>query len=631
MGLNQSFRQVFVTNSPALLAQGKTVENLAVGQIAILDGHTNRAVTAPTYATSKSLSFVWGTPDIEGRVTLMTGVPNENIYSKLVKGKKIKGWRGKAAKRGRNQIVTVGFSGDVTDTDTLFAYGGDVRHLFLNLTGAPIDKFYTKQGLMRQYSYEVPFTDNCSTDCEAVGSEAIAENLVAQINSDPQVNRFIKASVVKSCAVGDTTPCYRFEVSVCDTRDQIALGLVQAQYPDFKVTRKGVNGANSVYEIIKDTNTLPAALSNAGFVVIPNCDVCPAGYTREAGGFVYTVAAADSSSNISSTLVSKINAAHPTASAYAVKVSNGNYVVVTQIQLTTSQVETAIEASSGPAVSAVVFKYETNRDICVITTPTTTAWTLVETLQKFSKTYRVTVADSVCGTTRLADIQAAYPDLTVSLVDADGDCVHTYEATVESNCVPISCSLDEVKFTAPVPFEQSRWVEVPGTSTANCLCGIKIETAFVNRITNECTYDHFSYEADPVHIHVSSFDPDYNNSPSRKEWNVKQIQSIQYPAGHGVEIRKWEQRSKSYDLRERSHNPVVREIEGSEFIADPNKFYDEYVLEFDFDYKTGGWSEKYVDSYHLFFYFPEGNGKTFETAINAYIASVGSDLDPVIL
>ena len=55
--LNQSFSQVFVTNSSAILASGSTVANLAVGQIGIIDANTYFATTTPTYAINKALKI----------------------------------------------------------------------------------------------------------------------------------------------------------------------------------------------------------------------------------------------------------------------------------------------------------------------------------------------------------------------------------------------------------------------------------------------------------------------------------------------------------------------------------------------------------------------------------------------
>lgn len=634
---NQSFKMVFVSNNPSLLAQGSTVDKLAVGQLGIIDSKTGTGVTSPTYATSKALEFVLGTPDL-GDTPLLSGIFNSHIFSKIVKGKNITGFRGKKAKRAKNQVIVIGNSGDVTDTDSLIVKKGETKRLYVTLTGRPIDKLYTKQGLTRSYVFESSLNADCEDTCATENPLTVAESIVKQINGDKFVNRFIKASVVKSCNPAldpeTTQTVYKFQLKVCDTQDNLALGLVQSQYPTLSVKRVGVEGALSVYEVQKTVNSAPSAFSNAGITLIPNCDTCPTGYTKEVAGFVYTVVAEDADADISATIVSKINGAHAGAATAAVKLSNDNYVVVTQLELTVSQIEAAIEASSGPAVSSVVFKYQTNRSLCVLTTPSTVAWAANGTLTKFTKKYRITLGDTVCGDTRLEELQSAFPSLTVAIVDADGSCVHTYETTVYSNPVEVGCSVEDVQFLKPQAFDGVQWVEVPAAALpegTTCLAGIKIQVAFVDRVTNECTFDHFPYEADTVHVSASTFEPNYNEHPNKSEWAVKQLQGVEYAAGSGDFVRRLEKESLGYELRERSFDPVVRENEGYEFNAKADKFYDEYALDFEFDYSVGGWGKKYSENYTLRFFFPEGTGKAFETAVNDYLTSAGNSVDPVIL
>lgn len=629
----QSFRTVFVTNSPTLLAQGATVESLGVHQIAILDAKTHLAVTSPTYATTKALEVVWGTPDL-GDLPLMSGVPNQNDYSKLIKGKLLTGFRGKAAKRPKQEVVTVGWSGDDADTDTLFAQPGQVKHLFIKLTGAPIDKVYSVQGVIRQFSTKAGTTDDCGDPCTEVDCRLLVDDLVQQINNDPQIginskyskNRYIKASSIVTCTTPPSVTSdtdYVFDLTVCDTRDDIALGIVQAQYPDDVVKRVGVIGASSVYEVVRDTNSTPTAFSNAGLVIVPDCETCPSGYsTVPAGMFVYTVTREDAGTAGATTTVESnysIGAAPESATRIAYQFGASTYVLVSSTALT-----------AFAATDTLVFVSETTRPTCTLTTPTTIAWVANGTLTKFGKKFRLTIADD-CAGDRFTDVQAAYPDLVVTEVSASGTCVHTFETTVFSQPVLEGCSEDELVFIKPDAFEGIEWVEVSTLTGSGCKCGIRLESAFVNRITNECTFDYFPYESDTIHIQASSFDPDYNKSPDELDWVVKKIQNFEHAAGFGAHIRELERESKSYYLRERSFDPVVREIEGYQFATDPNKYYDEYALEFDFEYLVGGWAQKYTDSYTLFVYFPEGEGKNFEAAINGYIASAALQLDPVVL
>lgn len=631
MGAQMSYRDVFVTNTSTLLASGQTVEGLAVGQIGILNAKTHTAVTAPTYANVKALEIVQGTPDLEAKfggqgIPLFLGVPNENDYSKLIKGKLLKDFKGYKASRAQNEIVTVGWSGDLADTDTLFADPGQSKRLYVTLTGGPITKKWTEQGKTTIYSTSVG-----SVDDDSIDPRKLAEDLVKQINADTQTNMFLKASSLVTCSPSldpaTTDTDYRFKLTVCDTRDDVALGNVQVQYPNDIVKRIGVSGASSIYEIIRDTDSTPADFSNALNTIIPDCDECPTGYTLHTEGFAYKVVREDAGdAGALTTVKSDYSIASTSESGARLQYQFGSstYILVSETELTVS------------GTDQLTFLGEV-RSSCVLDTPSTVAWEDNGEYIKYQKSYRITLADDGCGNDRLEDLQAAYPSLTVELVaESSGDCVHTYETTVLSNLVEEGCSVQEIKFVKPADFEGAHWVAVADSDLPDgttCKVGIRLETSFVNRITGECTFDYWAFENEEVFVHVSEFEPDWHGTPETFEqrWAVKKIQSSKRATGVGSSVRKWEKEAKSYRLRERSFDPIVRENEGYEFQAKPDVFYDEYVLTFDFDYKVGGWSQSYKDSYKLHVFFPEATGAAFETAINTYIASVGIDIDPVKL
>lgn len=624
--VHQSYRQVFVTNSPALLAQGSTVDNLAVGQIGIIDAATGQAVTAPTYAKTKAFKFVWGTPDVS--LGIYGGIQNENEYSKLIKGKAIKGWRAKKAARPQNQIVTVGWTGDAADTATMSANCGEVKFLYLNFTGTAIDKLFSKQGLIRQYAVDTTCwcdTSDCGDSCAKIDPCRLAEEFAKQIQNDKTIGHMIKVKAVTECAGPVGTDCYVFEVNLCDDGSDVALGLVQAQYPTLHVTRVRRVNSTSTYTLTKDTNTLPTAVSNAGMVLIPNCSTCPSGYTFRNNGFAYTIKRSDAgTSGAQTTLATDYSIAAVTESVARINYEFGEstYIVVSDTAITV------------PVGSDVIDSLGEIRDTCVLTTPTTTAWVLTKTLKKYPKTYRITLADSVCGTNRLNELQAAYPNLVVTIVDVSGSCVHTYETTVMSNCVEEGCGVEMIKHVRPANFEGVMWEEytAPGAIDPDLKAGIRIEVAFVNRVTGECTYDAFpADEYDTLFVHASEFNPDWTASNCTPTWKVREIRGFKPPIGDGARLRAQEAYSKGYDLRHRFHNPVVREQTGWSLQADPARYYDEYVLEFDHKYQLGGWSEKYEDSYHVSIFVPEGMGKALESALNGYIQSSAIQIDPVVL
>jgi len=623
--LHQSYRQVFVTNSPALLAQGSTVDNLAVGQVGIMDVKTNSAVTAPTYAKTKAFQLVWGTPDVD--LGLWGGVPNENEYSKLIKGKLIKGFRGKKASRPQSQIISIGWTGDVEDTSTMSAKCGDVKFLYLNFTGTAIDKLYSKQGLIRQYAVDTSCwcdTSDCSDSCGSVDPCRLADEFAKQIQNDNLIGKMIKVKAVTECTLSGAVNCYVFEVPMCDDGSDVALGIVQAQYPTLKVTRSNRVGSTSTYSITKDANSLPTAVSNAGIILIPDCATCPAGYTFRSNGFAHIVKRSDAGTSGAQTTIATdyaIASATESVSRINYEFGESTYVIVS---------DTALTATG----SDVVTSLGDIRNTCVLTSPTTTAWVLAKTLVKYPKTYRITLGDSVCGTNRLADLQAQYPNLVVSIVNASGSCVHTYETSVVSNCVELGCGVESLKFTRPANFEGVKWEEyaAPTAIDTTKRSGIRIEVAFVNRVTGECTFDKFpTTDYDTLFVHASEFNPDYTASNCEPSYSVRQIQEVKFPIGDGARLRAMEQHSKRYDLRERHADAVVRENMGYSLQADPTKYYDEYVIEFDFAYQVSGWSDRNSDSYHLSVFFPEGMGKTFETAVNGYIQSAAIQIDPVVL
>src|SRR5688572_15615412 len=176
---NQSFRRVFVSNTPVLLASGTTVD-LAVGQIGIFDGNTYAATTAPTYATNKAITIWQGMSDVS-HLPLMAGVPQTNQASKLIKGKLLKKIRRKSASRGQNQVVAIGFDG-IDVTKTLSARCGDVRTVYIKATGNPIDKLYSTKGFIRQYRIDTGCCDECGGDsCADVDPSVLADVLVEKI------------------------------------------------------------------------------------------------------------------------------------------------------------------------------------------------------------------------------------------------------------------------------------------------------------------------------------------------------------------------------------------------------------------------------------------------------------------
>lgn len=623
MGLYQSYQQVFVTNSPAILAQGSTVDALAVGQVGILDAKTYTGQTAPTYAKNKALYVVWGTPDVN--LGDFGGAPNENEYSKLIKGKLIRKFRSKHAQRGITPLYSVGWSGDVSDTDTLFSNPGESKNLFIKLTGKAIDRLYSTQGLTKVFKTTPAPIGDCDDACAAVKCPDIATQLVDQISKDKDFKKFIRAKALIECSPAPTPPttatCYIFDVIVCDDGTDRALGNIQAAFPAEKVFVLSRNNAMTTYRVIKDANVAPANYTTTD-TFIANCTSCPTGFTFTAQAKVYQIKTPNgtSAANVNAAVTGEI------ATTLINTDPEFNTFLSTFPVATTDAALQAEFAAAGYIGSLIGIQSA----ICQQTTPTSYTWAANGTLTKQAKVYRITLADTICGTNRLTELQAAYPLLVVTLVDGAGSCVHTYETSVYSNCYATGCAIESITWVDPAPYQGAFWEPVPVAidADATCKCGIQLETSFFNTVTGDCAFDAFPYENDVVHIQVSNYDPNFNASPDVPQWKFKQLRQVQYPQGHGQYVRQLEKESKEYDHRSRSYDAVVREVQGYSLQADPNKFYDEYTLEFETKWKTaGGWAEEYSQTFHLVFYVPEGTGQQIETAFNTYVTSAGIQED----
>lgn len=161
------------------------------------------------------------------------------------------------------------------------------------------------------------------------------------------------------------------------------------------------------------------------------------------------------------------------------------------------------------------------------------------------------------------------------------------------------------------------------------VAGVQIVSAFVNKITNDCTYDYFPYEADVIHLEIGVENENYDASSCQTFFPVTKVQDLIYPTGVGAAVREQEKKSLGYFLRERSVDPAVREAEGFSFNTDVTQTYIQYDLHFDFHYKVLGWSQNYVDAYIVTVYLVNGSAlaTAFQTAVTGYATSVGSQVD----
>lgn len=647
---NQSFRDVFVSNNPALLTSGDSTD-LAIGQMGIFnyDPKVDRLATgSPNYQINKAIQLIIGTPPVP--TNLLGAVADQSKVSKPIKGRKITGWQGRNAEKGQTQIIALGYDGYDT-FKTLFAHCNEHKTVFVKLSGGPIDQaFHTEgRGLVRQYSVFSGCCDDCGDDCASVSADRMADDLVRQVNNDPilslgtatnhpyspsknahPTNKLIRATkIIGTTPVAPSATGIEWLLFVCDDGSDVALGAVQAQYPTFKIFRHHRRESTSVYKmVIASTLGIPAPYNNSGIPIIVECPTCPSGYTL-----------------VESLWATKINR-QDAGNAAALTTLEANYGLAGSGQTAFRLIyqfgqSTYIAYSVNPILAAAsgttdfVQSLGQTRNSCVLTAAQLIGWVTGATYNAYNKVYDITLEDTICGTSRLGELQNLYPDLTI--VDngpgAGTLCVHNYQTTILSKYVAPGCPPFAPDWIAPDPFFGIRWREQFFSTGTTSAVGVAFESSYVDLVTNECAYMYWKYDAEPIFIEISQHSQDYNDRPTicAPDWAVTEVQNVKLPIGVGSQVRDMEIYFKGYERKYWDENPIVRQYQDSLVQADPKLQYDQYTIAFDFDYHITWFSEKETDSYRVEVYFPAGTGGQFQDAINGYVASVGIDLEPVAI
>ena len=662
---NRPYERHMVTNVTSLLASGLTLADLAIGQIGIFDAKTNLSTVAPTYAANKAIYIAQGTPD-HSNFPEGAGVPNVYRKSHTISGRKIQALYGKKANRGQVEIVTLGFDG-VDTTKTLSAKPGETFYYYVRLTGDPIFNLNPdrSKGVIVLGAVQMPCADECSDNCGTVDCSIIANKIVEDFNTKllpggQLVSKYVKITPLIACTPTYSSTTYDIcQLTVADSGSQFDLGQVQAQAPGAYLLNRD-NGV-SVYAVRKD-GSCPSDFQPASITTTDVCD-----YGSCAGVFVYP-------SVVFQVRSEGFDITGPTTDAGAIKTKIDALVTpkvstVTLVQhdtLTNNttysvSIANATLADTGVNVAAInnalfnggtpIGNYITGSTIlvgevpatCTIT-PDTISWSENENVNCtiYKGTYKLTLKDSVCGTTWAAAITAEYittgfaTNLTTS--SSGINCTHEYTIDVFSNCTPTGCTTDQITFPDVPAFEGGVWTFVDLVTTypaptTGCVCGVQFESVYVPRTTKEATFDQFAYQTDFVHIEASSHNPDWRSTDLCETDPVAtRIQNGAYPNGNGQAVSRLEKADRMYDMDYFYMSPVLREAFDFYFETRFDQYYDQVGIEYDFSYSSNlGFGQTDTDAYRQYVWMPEGQAGALVTALNTYAASALVDVTPIVL
>jgi len=639
--MTNPYRYSFAASVPTLPTTGTTID-LAVGQIGIFDAKTYQA---KANGQAKSIVIAQGTPGVK----FPSGVAQGNFTKKsdAIVGRNLRSFKKFKARKGQKEIVTMGFDGvDITKNLTVpvgksFTYWVTMSgQPAANLLGDTPETHYAT--ITEQFTVTLPCTDDCVSTCgtkydpNVVADAVLKEHAKRKIIGGQFLSDYIKASKIVSCETpsGATTVTeVKWTLTVCDTGNQTALAVVQAQYPGVVVKRIGRVNSVSTYELTLPMGEVPSPFDNSVLVTIPECEVCPSGYTFVPASDVWVV-----QRPISETT----DLSSPSAQVAFAATVNGSYTTVADAtflsfngSVATVQIYTAVGSDVVAVLADSVIKTGSNISLCTLDSPTTINWTIGSSCIKGLKEFTLTIKNTDCGANYLDELVALYENIgDVVIKEQNTDtCTTQYSITVKSDNMDCdNCDDILFSFTTPQSFNGLSWeaveTEVYGE---DCNVGIKFESIYEQRELKECFLTQVSYEYEPLFITVSTRNPDPNDYSILCEADVPvtKVQGVVYPQGLGAKFFQDVLRSNYNFNHFWRKNPAERDAFSYEIGINLYEYYDEYIL----DYVTlpvepeaiSGLGNSRVQAFEYHYFFPQGEGTEFENAISAF-ATQNSDI-----
>ena len=517
MGLHKPFDRTFSLIGGAVMTNGFSL-NLVKGQFGIFDTQST------SVNGTKAVSSFNGKPNAIYELKLgksdlpVTRSQNNKSFSSFpFKVSQVLDLQVSVPESTTQKVdeVIIGYNG-IDDNTAMTFKKGQVKKIVLRLEGEAIGMLGYEYGVDIPVYIDVDacpvFGTDCAdcdpcenVDCLPLVLEAVEKLKRHQLRGGTKVSDYVDITPVREC---DTTPTetlteYNFYcLEVCDTGDDSALALVQAQYPTLKVVRTGRDGAISKYQVIK-TNSVPADYEPTLPSIIKGCTACPVGYTEDAGGLIYAVTLEDDGIDESATIETLANASVGTAiKADSQNAGVGYYTVVLTTELSDANFNTFIAANPTATITFV----GSTASICNAPALDAISWTACGTCNVAERDFTIDLPDTECGNNRLAELQSAFPNLTISLEGTTGGCQTRYITTVPTNMVCDDCDAifnDYFTADAPASFDGREWTAVAVTASTGCKCGIKVKGKVLEVHPDECLRDTIGFVDSAVKIQIS--------------------------------------------------------------------------------------------------------------------------------
>ena len=309
MSIHKPFSAVIPLLESAPLASGGSLD-LANGQVGLFlkNARTARGVQALSAIHNLSLNDKVFLEVGQGSQNSRGSMTNRNMRTIEFTKADVLDVAFNEAQEGTLSEVVIGFDNhDITKNISL--RNGESGSITVELCGDILSHYGVNGGrLLKTFAFDATLPDDCTEadQCAVAVMKPIIQKVVERMNNELVVegvrwsDLITISGVYSDAAPVATSTAFFYTLTLVDSGDDNALGLVQATVPGSKVVRIERTGLTSVYQIVSDGG--PLTYTSFYPSVMPNCGTCPEGWTLTEGGFLYTLNVEDDGLDIKNEL-----------------------------------------------------------------------------------------------------------------------------------------------------------------------------------------------------------------------------------------------------------------------------------------------------------------------------------------
>lgn len=279
--------------------------------------------------------------------------------------------------------------------------------------------------------------------------QEVIRKLVAELKeysiprSRKTLDNYIDISVIDSTNIALAGAESKFStVTVKDDGSSNALAEVQSFYSPRQVVLTDHTDGTSTYTILHLASDVLANYVVVTPTVYPKgCEDCLATYSLIEGGVVYHVNLEDNGADSKATVQALPGAVANTATKFGNDEGFGAYSVVLDNALTDAEVATFVTANPAAQVALI----GTTEDVCNKSTTVTVVPVAGDSCYAKTQIYTLQLKDNECGESRLTELQAAYPELTITEGVLTGNSEKT--VTVSTDGVSLAIVVNGTTYT----------------------------------------------------------------------------------------------------------------------------------------------------------------------------------------